>query len=75
MDKQCENKEVIRVALAGNEKALVCYVWNDEHGSPSMALIQCIGRSSGHYIDSFHRSWVYAEPVRSDDCFFIDLEL
>jgi len=75
MDKQCENKEVIRVALAGNEKALVCYVWNDEHERLSVALIKGIGRSSGHYLDSRYRSWVYAKPVRSADCFFIDLEL
>lgn len=75
MDTQCKNKEIIRAALDGSEKGLVCFVWNDEYGSTAVALIKLIGRSSGHYIDCFYRSWLYAEPVNSDDCFFIDLEV
>jgi len=75
MNKQCKNKDVIRKALAGSDKSLVCFVWNGEDERPTVALIKYIGGVSGNYIDHYSRSWLYADPVHSDDCFFIGLEV
>lgn len=75
MNAQCKNKAIIHAALEGSGKGLVCFVRNDECGGSSVAIIKAIGSASGHYIDSFYRSWLYAEPVHSDDFFFIDLEV
>lgn len=71
---ECKYKPIIAEALKQTKKPILCFVWNDEVGSSSVALVQSIGVASGNYIDFFYRTWLNAEPISKDDVTLLEIE-